>query len=148
MGNNMKSLKLSLEGSLRKLRTNYIDIFYVHFWDLHSSVEEIMDGLHNFVVTGKVLYLVSRMLYSKNLLLNSAPRGSQTAHHGSWSRRTNMQRLMERRRKPQFLRRWTTVLTHYARFVVFQAAYSVTQRDIEREILPMCRHEGELSRIT
>ncbi len=46
---------------------------------------------------------------------------------------------------------WVVKANEYARyngktpFVVYQAAYSVVQRDIEREILPMCRHEGEHS---
>ncbi|KAJ6556547.1 aryl-alcohol dehydrogenase [Mycena vulgaris] len=57
MGNNVKSLKLRVEESLRRLRTTYIDILYVHYWDLHTSVGEIMDSLHNLVVMGKVLYL-------------------------------------------------------------------------------------------
>lgn len=58
MGNNLKSLRISVEASLAKLKTSYIDVLYVHYWDLHTSVEEIMDGLHNLVVEGKVLYLV------------------------------------------------------------------------------------------
>lgn len=58
VGNNLKNLKLSIEASLKKLRTSYVDILYLHYWDLHTSVEEIMDGLHNLVVAGKVLYLV------------------------------------------------------------------------------------------
>jgi aryl-alcohol dehydrogenase-like predicted oxidoreductase len=59
MGNNAKAMKLGIEDSLRRLRTTYVDIFYVHYWDLHTSVEEIMDGLHHLVAAGKVLYLVS-----------------------------------------------------------------------------------------
>ncbi|KAJ7660379.1 NADP-dependent oxidoreductase domain-containing protein [Mycena polygramma] len=57
LGNNTKSMRLSVEASLKKLRATYIDIFYVHHWDLHASVEEIMDSLHILVTTGKVLYL-------------------------------------------------------------------------------------------
>ena len=49
---------LSVETSLKRLRTTYIDLLYVHFWDSATDVEEIMDGLHNLVVAGKVLYLV------------------------------------------------------------------------------------------
>lgn len=52
-------MRVSIEQSLKNLRTDYIDVFYVHFWDLHTSVEEIMDGLHQLVLAGKVLYLVS-----------------------------------------------------------------------------------------
>ena len=58
MGNNIKSLTLSVEASLKKLRTTYIDVLYVHLWDNAAEVEVIMDGLHNLVVSGKVLYLV------------------------------------------------------------------------------------------
>ncbi|KAJ7443189.1 NADP-dependent oxidoreductase domain-containing protein [Mycena galericulata] len=57
LGNNIKSMHLSVEASLKKLRTTYIDILYVHWWDWDTSVEEVMNGLHNLVVQGKVLYL-------------------------------------------------------------------------------------------
>ena len=43
--------------SLRKLRTDYIDILYVHWWDWNTSIKEVMDHLHNLVIAGKVLYL-------------------------------------------------------------------------------------------
>lgn len=56
-GNHIKNLRLSVEGSLKKLRTSYIDILYVHWWDWATSVKEVMDSLHNLVVAGKVLYL-------------------------------------------------------------------------------------------
>ncbi|KAJ6456484.1 Aldo/keto reductase [Mycena sanguinolenta] len=57
VGNNIKSMHISVEASLKKLRTTYIDILYVHWWDWDSSIEEVMNGLHNLVVQGKVLYL-------------------------------------------------------------------------------------------
>ena len=49
---------ISLEASLKKLRTSYVDIFYVHWWDWETSIEEVMNGLHKLVQQGKVLYLV------------------------------------------------------------------------------------------
>ena len=55
----MKSLHLSVEASLKKLRTDYIDILYLHWWDYATGVEEVMNGLHHLVASGKVLYLVS-----------------------------------------------------------------------------------------
>lgn len=58
VGNNLKALRLGIQGSLKRLRTTYIDVFYLHYWDLHTSVEEIMDGLHILVQQGLVLYLV------------------------------------------------------------------------------------------
>ncbi|KAF4610294.1 hypothetical protein D9613_010351 [Agrocybe pediades] len=57
MGNSTKSLHISLEASLKKLRTTYIDLLYIHFWDFDTSVEEVMRALHNVVAQGKVLYL-------------------------------------------------------------------------------------------
>ncbi|KAG5219944.1 Aldo/keto reductase [Salix suchowensis] len=52
-----KSMHLSVEASLKKLRTSYIDIFYLHWWDYETSIEEAMTALHNLVIQGKVLYL-------------------------------------------------------------------------------------------
>ncbi|KAE9383139.1 Aldo/keto reductase [Gymnopus androsaceus JB14] len=56
-GNNAKSLHISVETSLKKLRTDYIDILYLHWWDWDTSVEEVMDSLHHLVASGKVVYL-------------------------------------------------------------------------------------------
>ncbi|KAI0822230.1 Aldo/keto reductase [Trametes gibbosa] len=57
VGNSLKSLHISIEQSLKNLRTSYIDILYVHWWDWATSIEEVMNGLHNIVASGKVLYL-------------------------------------------------------------------------------------------
>lgn len=56
-GNHSKSLKLSLEGSLKKLQTSYVDVLYIHWWDFTTSIPEIMSMLHHVVASGKVLYL-------------------------------------------------------------------------------------------
>ncbi|KAI0290591.1 Aldo/keto reductase [Russula brevipes] len=56
-GNNAKSLHVSVEESLKKLRTSYIDILYVHWWDYGTSVEEVVSSLHTLVLQRKVLYL-------------------------------------------------------------------------------------------
>jgi len=57
-GNSNKSLHLSVEASLKKLRTTYIDLLYVHWWDWETSIEEVMRSLHTLVLARKVLYLV------------------------------------------------------------------------------------------
>ena len=56
-GNGAKSMRLGLDASLKKLQTNYIDILYVHWWDLTTSIPELMISLNSFVEQGKVLYL-------------------------------------------------------------------------------------------
>ncbi|KAF2759841.1 aryl-alcohol dehydrogenase AAD14 [Pseudovirgaria hyperparasitica] len=56
-GNHRKSLHLSVRESLKKLKTDYIDLLYLHWWDWTTSIPEIMDSLHMLVEQGKVLYL-------------------------------------------------------------------------------------------
>ncbi|CZR57761.1 related to voltage-gated shaker-like K+ channel, subunit beta/KCNAB [Phialocephala subalpina] len=57
IGNSRKSMHVSVIASLEKLKTDYIDILYVHWWDCVTSVEEVMRGLHTLVMAEKVLYL-------------------------------------------------------------------------------------------
>lgn len=57
IGNNIKSMHNLVTTSLKKLCTDYIDIFYLHWWDYMTLVEEVMDSLHTLVLQSKVLYL-------------------------------------------------------------------------------------------
>ena len=56
-GNHRKNMIRSLEASLKRLKTDYIDVFWVHAWDFMTPVEEVMQGLDNLVRAGKVLYV-------------------------------------------------------------------------------------------
>ncbi|KAF5340608.1 hypothetical protein D9611_007428 [Ephemerocybe angulata] len=56
-GNSVKTLHISVKASLKKLRTDYIDLLYVHYWDFQTSISEVMQALHGLVLAGKVLYL-------------------------------------------------------------------------------------------
>lgn len=56
-GNSTKSLHVSLEASLKKMQTDYIDLLYVHWWDFTTSIPELMQSLNHMVQRGKVLYL-------------------------------------------------------------------------------------------
>jgi aryl-alcohol dehydrogenase-like predicted oxidoreductase len=104
----MKSLHNSVNASLKKLRTDYIDILYLHWWDYATSVEEVMNGLHHLVAQGKVLYLG----------VSDTPAWI-VAKANSYAR-----------------------LTGKTPFVIYQGAWSIMQRDMERDILPMCLSEG------
>lgn len=57
LGNNSKSLHLSVNASLKKLQTDYIDVLYMHWWDYTTSIPELMHSLDELVKRGKVLYL-------------------------------------------------------------------------------------------
>ncbi|KAI0346388.1 aryl-alcohol dehydrogenase [NADP(+)] [Trametopsis cervina] len=107
-GNNTKSLHLSVEASLKKLRTSYIDILYVHWWDYTSGVEEVMNSLHNLVAERKVLYLG----------ISDTPAWivSKANTYAKMSGKTP--------------------------FVIYQGAWSILERDMERDIIPMCVAEG------
>ncbi|KAK5077122.1 hypothetical protein LTR64_005398 [Lithohypha guttulata] len=56
-GTGTKSMKLALEGSLKRLKTDYVDLYYVHYWDFTVSIPELMHSLNDLVAQGKVLYL-------------------------------------------------------------------------------------------
>lgn len=56
-GNSTKSLHVSVNASLKKLQTDYIDLLYVHWWDYSTNVAELMQSLNQLVLAGKVLYL-------------------------------------------------------------------------------------------
>jgi aryl-alcohol dehydrogenase-like predicted oxidoreductase len=56
-GNSRKNLRQSLDASLRRLRTEYVDLLWVHAWDYCTPVEEVMRALDDAVTAGKVLYV-------------------------------------------------------------------------------------------
>ncbi len=55
-GNHRKNMVQSLESSLRRLNTDYIDLYWVHAWDPLTPVEELMRALDDMVKAGKILY--------------------------------------------------------------------------------------------
>lgn len=107
-GNGVKSMVVSVDASLKKLRTHYIDILYVHFWDYTTSIAELMNGLNNLVKSGKVLYL--GISDTPAWIVSQA--NQYAKDHGM------------------------------SQFVIYQGRWSVASRDLEREVIPMCRAHG------
>ncbi|KAL0568579.1 putative aryl-alcohol dehydrogenase aad14 [Marasmius crinis-equi] len=98
VGNNTKNMHLSVNASLKKLRTDYIDLLYVHWWDYDTSIEELMDSLHNLVVQGKVLYLgisdtPAWIVSQANLYAKMQGKTPFSVYQGEWS---ILQRSFER----------------------------------------------------
>lgn len=56
-GNHRKNMRRSVEGSLKRLATDYIDLLWLHMWDYTTPVEEVMRSLDDLVSAGKVLYV-------------------------------------------------------------------------------------------
>uniref|UniRef100_A0A8H8CFQ4 NADP-dependent oxidoreductase domain-containing protein n=1 Tax=Psilocybe cubensis TaxID=181762 RepID=A0A8H8CFQ4_PSICU len=108
VGNNAKSLRLSVARSLENFRSDYIDLLYVHFWDWETSVEEVMQSLHKLVVQDKVLYLGA-----SDMPAWVVARANQYARDHALTQ-----------------------------FSVYQGAWNLMDRALEREIIPMARAEG------
>jgi aryl-alcohol dehydrogenase-like predicted oxidoreductase len=56
-GNQRKNMMQSVEASLNRLGTDYIDLYWVHVWEFRTPVSEVMRGLDDLVRQGKVLYV-------------------------------------------------------------------------------------------
>jgi len=104
-GNQRKSMMQAVEASLKRLQTDYIDLYWVHIWDQVTPVDEVMRGLDDLVRQGKVLYVG----------ISDAP--------AWWIARANT--LAE-------LRGWS-------QFVGLQIEYSLIERTVERELVPMAK---------
>ena len=55
-GNGAKHLHTALEGSLRRLRTDYVDLFWIHVWDSVTPAEELLETVVSLVRAGKIRY--------------------------------------------------------------------------------------------
>jgi aryl-alcohol dehydrogenase-like predicted oxidoreductase len=107
-GSHRKNMRLSLETSLRRLKTDHFDVYWVHIHDRHTPIDETMRALDDAVRAGKVLYIG----------VSDTP---------AW--------LVARAQTLAELRGWTE-------FAGLQVPYSLLQRDIERELLPMAEAFG------
>ena len=107
-GNHRKNLVQTLEASLRRLRTDYVDLLWLHMWDGMTPVDEVVRALDDLVSSGKVLYVG----------ISDTP---------AW--------VVSQAVTLAELRGWSP-------FVAVQAPYSLADRDVERELLPMARALG------
>ncbi|MEH2421749.1 MAG: aldo/keto reductase [Nostoc sp.] len=55
-GNGRKNIYRAIEGSLRRLRTDYVDLYWMHAWDLVTPVEEVLQSFGDLVHAGKIRY--------------------------------------------------------------------------------------------
>jgi 1-deoxyxylulose-5-phosphate synthase len=85
-GLSRKAIFAELDASLRRLQTDYIDLYQIHRWDYDTPVEETLEALHDAVKSGKVRYIGASSMHSwqfaKALYLADA--------HG-WTRFVSMQ---------------------------------------------------------
>ena len=63
-GLSRKAIFTEAEASLRRLETDYIDLYQIHRWDYETPIEETLEALHDLVRSGKVRYLGASSMYS------------------------------------------------------------------------------------
>jgi aryl-alcohol dehydrogenase-like predicted oxidoreductase len=56
-GNHRKNMRQAVEASLKRLNTDYIDLYWLHMWDYTTPIEEVMRAFDDLVRVGKVLYV-------------------------------------------------------------------------------------------
>jgi aryl-alcohol dehydrogenase-like predicted oxidoreductase len=106
-GNQRKNMVQAVESSLRRLGTDYIDLYWLHIWDQLTPVEEVMRAFDDLVRAGKVLYTG----------ISDAP---------AW--------VVAKSNTMAELRGWT-------RYVGLQIEYSLLERTVERELVPMAKDQ-------
>jgi aryl-alcohol dehydrogenase-like predicted oxidoreductase len=107
-GNSRKSMQRSVEQSLRRLDTDYVDLLYLHMWDFTTPVEEVLQAATDLIAAGKVLYFA----------FSDTP---------AWVVSYALARAEQ---------------YGWARPVAVQAPYSLLNRSLERDVLPMARAHG------
>ena len=85
-GLSRKHVMDSVDACLRRLDTDYIDLYQVHRWDTETPIEETMAALHDLVRAGKVRYLGASLMYTWQFA-----KAQYTAQAGGWTRFVSMQ---------------------------------------------------------
>ena len=63
-GLSRKAIFQELEDSLRRLRTDYVDLYQIHRWDYHTPIEETLEALHDTVKSDKVRYIRASSMFA------------------------------------------------------------------------------------
>jgi aryl-alcohol dehydrogenase-like predicted oxidoreductase len=63
-GLSRKHIMSSIDASLRRLKTDYVDLYQIHRWDYNTPIEETMEALHDIVKAGKARYIGASSMYS------------------------------------------------------------------------------------
>ena len=85
-GLSRKRVFAAVDASLRRLGTDYIDLYQIHRWDYATPVEEFMEALHDLVKAGKVRYLGASSMWAWQFA-----KAQQVAERNNWTRFVSMQ---------------------------------------------------------
>ena len=85
-GLSRKEIMFELDESLRRLHTDYVDLYQIHRWDYETPIEETMEALHDVVKAGKVRYIGASSMYAWQFA-----KALYTADLHGWTRFISMQ---------------------------------------------------------
>ncbi|WP_188887662.1 aldo/keto reductase [Paenibacillus radicis (ex Gao et al. 2016)] len=85
-GLSRKSILAEVDNSLRRLGTDYIDLYQIHRWDNHTPIEETMEALHDIVKAGKARYIGASSMFAWQFL-----KAQHTAEIHGWTKFISMQ---------------------------------------------------------
>jgi aryl-alcohol dehydrogenase-like predicted oxidoreductase len=75
-----------IDKSLRRLGTDYVDLYQIHRWDYHTPIEETMEALHDVVKSGKVRYIGASSMHAWQFL-----KANHVAEKNRWTKFVSMQ---------------------------------------------------------
>jgi len=85
-GLSRKHIMSAIDASLKRLGTDYVDLYQVHRWDYETPIEETMEALHNVVKAGKARYIGASSMYSWQFA-----QAQYTANLHGWTKFVSMQ---------------------------------------------------------
>ncbi|WP_326807615.1 aldo/keto reductase [Streptomyces sp. NBC_01775] len=85
-GLSRKHIMAAVDASLRRLGTDYVDLYQIHRWDYATPIEETMEALHDVVRAGKARYLGASAMYAWQFA-----KAQQIAREAGWTRFVSMQ---------------------------------------------------------
>ena len=85
-GLSRKVIMSEIDKSLRRLGTDYVDLYQIHRWDYHTPIEETMEALHDLVKSGKVRYIGASSMHAWQFL-----KANHVAEKNRWTKFVSMQ---------------------------------------------------------
>ena len=85
-GLSRKAIMSEIDKSLKRLGTDYVDLYIIHRWDYNTPIEETMEALHDIVKAGKARYIGASAMYAWQF-----QKALHTAEKNGWTRFVSMQ---------------------------------------------------------
>ena len=85
-GLSRKAIMSEIDKSLKRLETDYIDLYFIHRWDYNTPIEETMEALHDVVKSGKARYIGASSMMAWQFL-----KANHVAEKNGWTKFVTMQ---------------------------------------------------------